>query len=135
MTVVNKVFTANSLGPRRSPASVRGHRCTIQHDFLAVIHPIHRLRYFGHDMQTIAYHHLRRLRLKCSSKVVPRQHSPNHRYLYRLKKLGMFLDNIHNICTISDLTIQQFLSIPVYTIFKNLTIIIIVSLQADLFIS
>lgn len=126
MTVVNKV-QEKSFIPCFSlkMVIVRGVRPSIQHDISTAINTERSLRCLCGRSQEDACNFFSGYRHARYQSVVSYQLSAGQRNLYWFKESGKYFQHSYGM-RLREPSLQQYLSIPVYTIFKNLTIILIV---------
>jgi hypothetical protein len=134
MTVVNKVCvsvfldTAATAMTNAENDAVRCLWTQLFHELPVVVHTVPRMRRVRFGSEEVRSHLIPQFRYGRCQVVVSYQLLAGRRYLYWLEESGepdqrTFVDLI---CIASIRLSQQFLTIPVYTIFKNLTIILIV---------
>jgi len=105
-------------------AVVCGVRCPLLDELLAIVNTIYRLRGLCHPRKETRSNYIQRVWPERCQGLVPNQFSPCQRNIYWLEKSGK--DLFLQILSSFHIFTKQHLSIPVYTIFKNLTIILIV---------
>jgi hypothetical protein len=131
MTVVNKVcipsFFYHVGWVLRSRQIVCGFGAQLFDELLAPLHPVHRLRAVCHGGEETWDDLFPQSRRGGRQGVVPDKLFVGQRHLYGVEELGESKCGAPSTTRrLIDVSSQQFLTIPVYTIFKNLTIILIV---------
>ena len=117
----------STLSSRSHVSPVCGVRKPIQHELSAAMHPVFRLRSVRLHCEEARSNLFPRLRHERREDVVPHQRHACRCHIHWLEEFGGYNSVWARATLLTKVLAQQYLSIPVYTIFKNLTIILIVS--------